>query len=55
MITIAALFLAYGLTYFVGVEHGKIYQRAEYGTDDVNEWRRAIQGPIVRVIDGDRP
>jgi hypothetical protein len=54
MITIAALFLAYGLTYFVGVEHGKIYQRAEYGTDDVNAWRKAIQEPLLTVIDGDR-
>jgi hypothetical protein len=55
MTVIAALFLSYGLAYFVGVEHGKIYQRAEYGTDDVNEWRKAIQEPMLTVIDGDRP
>jgi hypothetical protein len=55
MTVIAALFVSYGLAYFVGVEHGKIYQRAEYGTDDPTEWAAALRERDFRVIDGDRP
>jgi hypothetical protein len=55
MITIIALCAAYALTYFVGVEHGKIYQRAEYGTDDPAEWTAALRERDFHVIDGDRP
>jgi hypothetical protein len=54
MITIIALCAAYALTYFVGVPDNRPYQRAEYGTDDVDAWRKAIQEPALTVIDGDR-
>jgi hypothetical protein len=54
MATILALCAAYALVKFVP-DHSDTPAIKQHGTDDVNEWRRAIQGPIVRVIDGDRP
>jgi hypothetical protein len=54
MMTVIALCLAYALVKFVPA-HSDVPVIKQHGTDDVDAWRRAIQGPVVRVIDGDRP
>jgi hypothetical protein len=51
MITIIALCAAYALVKFVP-DHSDAPAIKQYGCDDVDAWRRAIQGPVVRVIDG---
>jgi hypothetical protein len=51
MMCTLAIVLAYALVKFVP-DHSDAPAIKQYGTNDVDEWRRAIQGPVVRVIDG---